>query len=61
MITGLVNADDPQDRAMAEDLITGAVNTALENARQLAEREMAGAAGELGIPLPPGGLSGLIG
>lgn len=60
MFAGLVNAVDPQDRRMAEDLIAGAVNTALDNARALAEREMAGAADELGIPIPPGGLGGLI-
>ena len=38
----------------------GAVNAALQKARELAEREMAAAAGEMGLPLPPGGLSGLI-
>ncbi|MHC4142921.1 MAG: YbaB/EbfC family nucleoid-associated protein [Planctomycetota bacterium] len=60
LIAGLVDPANEQDRAVAEDLITGAVNTALQKARELAEREMASAAGEMGLPLPPGGLGGLI-
>jgi DNA-binding protein YbaB len=60
LISGLVDPANEQDRAIAEDLITGAVNSALQKARELAEREMASAAGELGLPLPPGGLGGLI-
>lgn len=60
MLGGLVNADDPEDRAMAQDLITGAVNAALEKSREMAEQEMSEAASEMGLPLPPGGLSGLI-
>ena len=60
LIAGLVDPANEQDRAIAEELITGAVNTALQKARELAEREMANAAGEMGLPLPPGGLGGLI-
>ena len=60
LITGLVDPRNPDDRVVAEDLIVGAVNAALQKARELAEREMAAAAGEMGLPLPPGGLSGLI-
>ncbi len=60
LIIGLVDPRNPDDRVVAEDLIVGAVNTALQRARELAEREMAAAAGEMGLPLPPGGLSGLI-
>jgi DNA-binding protein YbaB len=60
LIAGLVDPANEQDRAVAEDLITGAVNTALQKARELAEREMASAASEMGLPLPPGGLGGLI-
>ena len=60
LITGLVDPRNPDDRVVAEDLIVGAVNAALQKARELAEREMAAAAGEIGLPLPPGGLSGLI-
>ena len=60
LIAGLVDPANEQDRAIAEDLIAGAVNTALQKAREVAEREMASAAGEMGLPLPPGGLGGLI-
>ncbi len=61
LMAGLIESADAGDKAMAEDLIAGAVNAALTKARELAEQEMAAAAGELGLPLPPGGLSGLIG
>ena len=61
LIAGLVEPGLDADRAMAQDLITGAVNAALEKARELAEREMADAANEMGIPLPAGGLGGLLG
>jgi DNA-binding YbaB/EbfC family protein len=40
------------DRKMIEDLIVGAVNLALERARETAEAEMARVTG--GLPLPPG-------
>ena len=60
LLGGLVDAANPDDHALAEELIAGAVNTALEKAREMAQRELAAAAGELGLPLPPGGLGGLI-
>ncbi len=60
MLAGLVDSNDPQDKAMAEGLIAGAVNTALQNARELAEKEAAAVAGELGLPFPTGGLGGLV-
>ena len=60
MLAGLVDANDPQDKAMAEGLIAGAVNTALQKARELAEKEAAAAAGEMGLPFPTGGLGGLL-
>ena len=60
LFAGIADAANPDDRVIAEELITGAVNTALEKARELAEQEMSSAAGDLGLPLPPGGLSGLI-
>jgi DNA-binding YbaB/EbfC family protein len=40
------------DKRMVEDLLVGAVNLALERARQLAQEELARATG--GLPLPPG-------
>ncbi len=60
LLGGLVDAANPDDHALAEELIAGAVNTALEKAREMAQRELAAAAGELGLPLPPSGLGGLI-
>ena len=46
LLAGLVDSSDPGDRAMAEDLIIGAVNAALEKAREAAEQEMKTAAGD---------------
>jgi DNA-binding YbaB/EbfC family protein len=40
------------DKKMIEDLATGAVNVALERARELAQAELSRATG--GLPLPPG-------
>ena len=40
------------DKKMIEDLTVGAVNLALERARELAQAELARATG--GLPLPPG-------
>jgi DNA-binding YbaB/EbfC family protein len=40
------------DKKMVEDLVVGAVNLALDRARQLAQEELARATG--GLPLPPG-------
>jgi len=40
------------DRRMVEDLTVGAVNVALERARELAQAELGAATG--GLPLPPG-------
>lgn len=60
MIAGLVDSSNADDRTMAEDLIVGAVNAALQKAREAAEEEMRGAAGELGLPIPPGTLDGLL-
>jgi DNA-binding YbaB/EbfC family protein len=40
------------DQRMVEDLTVGAVNVALERARELAQAELGAATG--GLPLPPG-------
>lgn len=61
LIAGLVDGSNPDDRAMAEDLIIGAVNAALEKARERAEQELSTAAQDLNLPIPPGGLGGLLG
>jgi DNA-binding YbaB/EbfC family protein len=47
-------------QTMTEELIVEAVNNALQAARTMAETEAAAVAAELGLPLPPGGLGGLI-
>jgi DNA-binding YbaB/EbfC family protein len=44
------------DRKMIEDLLVGAVNLALERARQVAQEDLARVAG--GLAVPPGGLGG---
>jgi DNA-binding YbaB/EbfC family protein len=61
LMAGLVDSTRPEDRTMAEDLITGAVNAALEKAREEAERALGNAARELNLPIPPGGLGGMLG
>jgi nucleoid-associated protein EbfC len=42
----------PENRRMLEELVVGAVNVALDRARDLAKQEMAEVAG--GLPMPPG-------
>jgi DNA-binding YbaB/EbfC family protein len=42
----------PENRRMLEELVVGAVNVALERARDLAKQEMAEVTG--GLPMPPG-------
>jgi DNA-binding YbaB/EbfC family protein len=48
----VASAGGPVDWKMIEDLVVGAVNLALERARELAQGELAQATG--GLPLPPG-------
>ena len=62
MMSGLVNSSDADDRAMAQDLIIGAVNAVMTKAREAAQQEIAAAAEELGLPIPggAGGLGGLL-
>ncbi len=60
LLRGLVDPANPDDRGLAEDLILGAVNTALERAREMAPQELAAAAKELGVPVPPGVIEGLM-
>ncbi len=58
MMASLVNADSPDDHLMAEELVTGAVKSAMERAREAAKNHLSMAASELGLPIPPGGLLG---
>ena len=51
-----VDASILGDRRMVEDLTVGAVNLALERARELAQAELGQADG--GLPLPPGFFGG---
>lgn len=60
LLSGLVDVNNPQDSELASDLIAAAVNAALTKARELAERTLGEAAGDLGIPLPSGGLGGML-
>ena len=60
LLAGLIDARHAEDRALASDLIAGAVNAAMERAKELAAKEMSGAAEELGLPIPPGGLAGML-
>ena len=59
MMTALVADGDEQDRSMAQDLVTSAVNAALSRAQDMIAKHLQEAAAELGIPLPPGGIPGL--
>ena len=61
LLAGLVNPSSTADMGMAEDLIAGAVNAALQKSREMAEHDLAKAAEELNLPIPPGGLGGLLG
>lgn len=60
LMATLVDASNENDREMAQDLVVGAVNAALARARERAEKEMSDAASELGLPIPPGGLGGMM-
>jgi DNA-binding YbaB/EbfC family protein len=53
LLATLVDADNADDRHLAEDLIAGAVNAALEKARQTAAEELAKRAHDLGLPMSP--------
>lgn len=60
MMGVLVDADGEQDRSMAQDLVASAVNAALSRAQDMIAAHLQEAAAELGLPLPPGGLPGLL-
>lgn len=61
MLSTLIDSSSPDDQSMAVDLIVGAVNAAIEKARQRVEQEIAAAARELNLPIPPGAIGGLLG
>lgn len=61
MFSSMANANTPADNAIAESLMVGAVNAALEKAQAMVTERVAAAAQDLDIPLPAGGLGGLLG
>ncbi len=54
MLGSLVDLENADDRDLAQQLIAGAVNAALEKAKQHVSEEMARRAQEMGLPIPPG-------
>jgi hypothetical protein len=60
LLSGLVDIEQEDDRQLASELIVAAVNASLTKARELAERTLGEAADDLGIPLPAGGLGGML-
>ncbi|MEE2895191.1 MAG: YbaB/EbfC family nucleoid-associated protein [Planctomycetota bacterium] len=60
MMVALVGEADAGDRSMAEDLVASAVNAALGRAQEMIANHLQEAASELGLPLPPGALPGLL-
>jgi len=56
LLTGLAGPEGVANRKMLEDLVVGAVNVALERAREVARDEMARVTG--GLPFPPGAFGG---
>ena len=61
MMNAIADSGDDGDRQLAEDLVAGAVNAALEKAQEMVTSRLAEVAKELGLPMPPGGLAGLLG
>ena len=61
MLQALVESEGDENRMLAEDLIAGAVNAALEKAQQAAQDEVAAVMGEVGLPDLPGSLGGFLG
>ena len=61
MMNAIADSGDEGDRQLAEDLVAGAVNAALEKAQEMVTAKLAEAAKDLGLPMPPGGLAGLLG
>ncbi|MHC4910326.1 MAG: YbaB/EbfC family nucleoid-associated protein [Planctomycetota bacterium] len=61
LLAGLVEIEDADDRALGQDLITGAVNQALERSREVAQRVVSEAAADLGIPMPDIDMTRLLG
>ncbi len=62
MLSSLVSMDNEDDRLLAQELIAGAVNAAMEKAKSHVSQEMAKKAQDMGLPIPPGAdMSQLLG
>lgn len=61
MMSAIADSGDDGDQQLAEDLVAGAVNAALEKAQEMVTARLGEVANELGLPMPPGGLAGLLG
>ena len=61
MLGAITDGESEANRQIAEDLVTGAVNAALEKAQEMVTQRLGEIASELTLPLPPGGLGGLLG
>ena len=61
MLGAITDDESEANRQIAEDLVTGAVNAALEKAQEMVTQRLGEIASELNLPLPPGGLGGLLG
>lgn len=61
MLGAIADTNSDADRQIAEDLVKGAVNAALEKAQEMVTRRLSELASELNLPLPPGGVGGLLG
>ena len=60
LLAGLIDANAPEDGALAADLVTGACNAALDKAQEMVGDALREAASDLGIPIPAGVLEGLL-
>ncbi|MEE2907552.1 MAG: YbaB/EbfC family nucleoid-associated protein [Planctomycetota bacterium] len=58
VMSSLVAPNSPEDHRMAEELVSGAVNMAMERAREVAKEHLSATANDMGFPTPPGGLLG---
>ena len=61
MLGAIADSGTEEDRKLAEDLVTGAVNSALEKAQEMITARIGEVASEMNLPIPPGGLAGLLG
>jgi DNA-binding YbaB/EbfC family protein len=61
MLGAIADTNSDADRQIAEDLVKGAVNAALEKAQEMVTQRLSDIASEMNLPLPPGGIGGLLG